>query len=514
MVNKTTLYSSSLINTLFELNKKNPAHVLIEDKGIKYTVEQVCEQALKLAKGMQNMGVRPGENIVFAMPPGFMMISYLLAATLNNACVVLIDPEMGNDNFKSKLQQLKPRFAVVDKRLILLQEHILLQIIAAYFKKSLPRFIHIPGITYFCDDRILPLMKKTISASNLKRLANKNDVSTEWLDADAESNAFIVYTSGTTAVPKGVVHSLQSFIASINALSKQMDLKGLRVGASLPHFIFLAIAASACAVVMPEMKTGKQKFDFINEKNIEVLFGPPSDFNSVIDFCSTQFLCLSPKLKYLLLGSAPVHPPFLKRLIACADAATEIRCVYGMTENLLTAICDGRVKANDGKGADRLGCFIDGVEYRIAEDGELFIKGQQLFKRYYHLKERGEYHATGDLVKMEGNTLYLTGRKKNMIIRRNFNIYPELYEHTVMKIDGIKEALMLGVYSDEINDEKVYLLLEGENDAETVMKQLRNGTYSIDSEALPDKIIFGKIPHSGRQRKADRKAALKQLIDI
>ena len=98
-----------------------------------------------------------------------------------------------------------------------------------------------------------------------------------------------------------------------------------------------------------------------------------------------------------------------------------------------------------------------------------------------------------------------------MIIRRNFNLYPELYEHSIMKISGVREALILGVYDEVLHDEKVYLILDADSDEKTMMSKLNAGRHSIDREALPDKIIFGEIPHSGRQNKADRAAALRMI---
>ncbi|NJL74875.1 MAG: hypothetical protein HC892_07440 [Saprospiraceae bacterium] len=103
-----------------------------------------------------------------------------------------------------------------------------------------------------------------------------------------------------------------------------------------------------------------------------------------------------------------------------------------------------------------------------------------------------------------------------MIIRGNFNIYPGLYEPTIHKIKGVKEAVMIGLYNHQKADEEVILVIDGEKDmtSQEVMKQLTFGAYSIDKEAIPDRIVFMKIPHSGRQNKIDRKLLANHLTTL
>ncbi len=501
------LYTSSLIQKLREMYTHSPEFTLLEEGDISYSIANIFERAKALAVGMAVKGVQAGDTIVVALPPGYQFVTYLLAGTLLNARLALIDPEMGNENYQSKLKQLSPRFAICDKRLLLLQEHPIIAWIAKHFMKRIPMFPHSKGITYFTDNSFLPILKTHFPSNRLVKQNNKIEI--EWKEAEGNSDAFIVYTSGTTQIPKGVLHSLNSFHASIARLSALLPLKGMRIGVQLPHFVFLAIASEAQAIVLPRFNRIESYYRFLEENNIEVLFGPPSEFLPVLEYCRQQNVRLPKSLKFILLGSAPVHIPFLKELIRLTDA--EIRCVYGMTEHLLTTICDGRIKAEDQSGMDMLGNFIPGVEYNIESDGELCIKSEQLFKRYYHLQKANAYHRTGDLVCLKNNILYLTGRKKNMIIRKNFNLYPELYEHTIMKIEGVREALLLGVYNDDIHDERVYLLIDGTISKQKLMQELNSGKYSIDKEAIPDDIIFTSIPHAGRQSKADRASAVKQI---
>ena len=102
-----------------------------------------------------------------------------------------------------------------------------------------------------------------------------------------------------------------------------------------------------------------------------------------------------------------------------------------------------------------------------------------------------------------------------MIIRRNLNIYPAIYEATINRINGVTEAVLVGIYDDLIHDEKVYLIIEGAHflNKKDILNQLKTGIYSIDNEAMPDDILFMKLPRNGRQHKVN-KSAIRDLIKL
>jgi long-subunit acyl-CoA synthetase (AMP-forming) len=185
-----------------------------------------------------------------------------------------------------------------------------------------------------------------------------------------------------------------------------------------------------------------------------------------------------------------------------------------MTEHLIVASIDADEKISyNGKG-DLLGWPLKCMDYKIADDGELHIKSPLLFKGYFHLQNADIFHATGDLVEQdEQGRFTMKGRKKNMIIRANKNIYPGLYETTIAQIKGVKDVCMLGLYDETIHDEKVILVIEtdGSLNEQALLKELKTGIHAIDSDALPDHIIFQPIPKSGRQQKTDQLQLTEQI---
>ena len=185
-----------------------------------------------------------------------------------------------------------------------------------------------------------------------------------------------------------------------------------------------------------------------------------------------------------------------------------------MTENLMVTFQDGREKLNRNDVGDLVGLPFPNVNINIKEDGEICVHSDQMFSGYWRMQKTNATFHTGDLGKIDSEgRLILLGRKKDIIIRGNFNIYPTLYEPTISKIKGVKEAVMIGIYNSLKADEEIILVIDGEKDVNSqhIMKHLISGTYSIDSQAIPDRILFMKIPHSGRQHKVDRKLLATRL---
>jgi acyl-CoA synthetase (AMP-forming)/AMP-acid ligase II len=129
-------------------------------------------------------------------------------------------------------------------------------------------------------------------------------------------------------------------------------------------------------------------------------------------------------------------------------------------------------------------------------------------------KDRETPHRTGDLGKWQGDNLCITGRKKNMIIRRNSNIYPELYEPGILSIPGIHDAALGSFYDQNIEDEKIVLVIDADPGLIDlkIRHLLLSEKHKIHPDAMPDYIIRMKIPRSGRQLKINREVLQKEIL--
>nr|BFE50983.1 hypothetical protein GCM10017745_44100 [Saccharothrix mutabilis subsp. capreolus] len=238
-------------------------------------------------------------------------------------------------------------------------------------------------------------------------------------EADPDQDAVVVFTSGTTAAPKAVVHTRGSLAAALDALATRcalgpdtrvhtdqmmLGLPALVAGAhwSLPPHGFAPAADPTALAAGLDGATHT--------------FLVPTDLAAVLD----SGVALPRSLRQVLLGSAPVLPPLLERARR-ALPDVEFLAVYGMTEILPVAIATGEEKI--AHGGDLLGRPLPGVRARIADDGELLVSGPNLCRGYLGEPPLTE-HATGDLARLDGDRLVLTGRKKDMILRGGVNVYP------------------------------------------------------------------------------------------
>ncbi|MEM9983846.1 MAG: class I adenylate-forming enzyme family protein [Bacteroidota bacterium] len=505
------LYDQALLAPLRQFPADQAALVKGNEK---IYAQEIYQQAQRLAQNLLEQGMKSGDRVAMASSPGPDFLVIIYAMVMIRAQVAIIDPEMGRDHYRAKLQQLSPTWAFVDSRLLLLQEHPILRWAYFRWKKRGLYFPRQQQTTHIATGPRLPLLMPHLTLRNLLRKPQAPS-----LEKDPGDAPFLItYTSGTVAEPKGVLHGFQSLGESIQQIVKLLAPKpGQRVATHLPHFMLIGLAAGIPIHLWDYDQDVDYKLGFIQKHQITTLFGPPSDYLPLIRACEATQSQLPACLTHVLLGSAPVHASFLRRLVAVLRDHVRITALYGMTENLLVATADGREKATwEGQG-DLLGRAAAGVELEIAEDGEILLESPQLFQRYFHLDSRETPHRSGDLGYLnEQGELVLTGRKKDMIIRRNTNLYPGLYEPTINRIPGVTQAVMIGVYNEKKSDEEVFLVVEPEPaanglDLDNLKSCLEYGRYSIDKEAWPDYILTRELPRSGRQNKVDRKRLQRDL---
>ncbi len=175
-----------------------------------------------------------------------------------------------------------------------------------------------------------------------------------------------------------------------------------------------------------------------------------------------NFLC--PNLKYIVSGGAKLDSEYVKKF---EELGITLLNGYGMTE------CSPLISVNRTVNniAESVGTIVDGIDVKIAEDGEILIKGHNVMRGYYNDEELtkaafdGEYFKTGDLGYIENHVLYVTGRKKNLIILSNGkNFSPEEVENKLLKSEFVDECIVCD------KNEKVVALIYSENENEEEIK--------------------------------------------
>jgi acyl-CoA synthetase (AMP-forming)/AMP-acid ligase II len=319
----------------------------------------------------------------------------------------------------------------------------------------------------------------------------------------------IIFTSGTTDDPKAVVHTRASLGTGLDDFAAAIEfVPGERVVTDqLMIGIPALIGGAHWMLPPPGADPGARPEKYLRLlPEADVLFAVPAALDAILTLLERRPE-LTPRVRAVLLGGAPVLRPLLERVRAQLPGA-RIHAIYGMTEILPVAIADGDEKLAFSGPGDLVGTVMPHIRARI-DDGELVLAGEGLAPHYLGKPPMGELR-TGDLARLEGDRLILEGRSKDMFIRGTTNVYPGLYEPVIAGLPGIAEVAMVGV-PDVIGDDLIVLaVVPGPGYDEAALRRALPGL--IDSAVLPDRIVtVDALPTAGRSQKLDR-AALSRLI--
>lgn len=325
--------------------------------------------------------------------------------------------------------------------------------------------------------------------------------------SSAPAEALIIFTSGTTDDPKAVVHSRQSLGTGLDDFATAVGfVPGERVLTDqLMVGIPALISGAHWELPPPGLDPGAKPERYLALlPRADVLFAVPAALDALLGMLETR-PDLTPRLRALLIGGAPVLRPLLERARRLLPDTT-IRAIYGMTEILPVAIADGDEKLGfDGTG-DYVGRVMPSISASIV-DGELVVAGPGLAD---YLGASLTELRTGDLATLDGDRLVLAGRSKDMFIRGTTNVYPGLYEPVIAGLPGVRAAALVGIPNDIGDDELVLaLMLDAEGSVDAVRAALPG---LIDAAVLPDRIaVLDALPTKGRSSKLDR-AALAEVL--
>ena len=301
--------------------------------------------------------------------------------------------------------------------------------------------------------------------------------------AKAEDTAEIIFTSGATAEPKGVVITHRNILANIVPIEREMAKykKYIRLFSPIRFLNLLPLShmfGQAMATFVPPMLPGVVVFtrsytpeDVISQirtRRISVLVSVPK----ILEVLKEHVLRVAPeaaedpgqmhwarrwwkfrrihrmfgfKFWAMVVGAAPLDPEleaFWGRLGFVVVQG------YGLTETAPIVTLNHPLRPSRGA----VGKPIAGVEVRIAEDGEILVRGDNVTRGYYNAPEEtrasfedGWFH-TGDIGELDAQgQLHIRGRKKEMIVTpEGLNVFPEDVEHVLNDLPGIVESAVVG----------------------------------------------------------------------
>ena len=276
------------------------------------TFRQLDDDSNLLADGLSAMGVRPGTRLVLMVPPSIDFISLVFAMFKAGVVTVLIDPGMGRRNLVRCLAESDPEGFVGIP---------LAHAVRAVLRSCFPKAVHnvTVGRRWFWGGRTIAQLRRRQLSAGFRPVATK-----------ADDPAAIIFTTGSTGPPKGVLYRHGNFNRQADEIR---DFYAIQPGEiDLPGFPLFALFNSAMGVstVIPDMDpTRPAKVDprniveAVRDWNVTQAFGSPALWNVVGRHCEANQIVL-PTLRRVLSAGAPVPPHVLKRMKAAIAADGDV----------------------------------------------------------------------------------------------------------------------------------------------------------------------------------------------
>jgi acyl-CoA synthetase (AMP-forming)/AMP-acid ligase II len=394
-----------------------------------------------VAKNLVRLEIRPGDRVLLASENSVALAALIFACSELDAWPVVVNPRLS----PRELDQIYTHSGA--RRIFITAET---SKEAAAHAARLSAELH----------QIGPFGGIGVSALN-------EPAASESVEEDpARQVAALMYTSGTTGQPKGVMLSHRGvlFVASASVLLRGTG-PGDRVYAVLPMSHIVGFAILLVATLMAGATAHVvAKYDpatlakAIARDGITDLFGVPATYQRLLEFKAVNGLARLERgrLRRMLVAGAPLDLNLKARVEE--EFGQPLFNNYGITE--CSPSLTG-VRLDSPRNDDSVGKFLPGIEHRLidsrgvdvrrGEVGELHVRGPNVMLGYYRAPELTSkaidsegWFKTGDLARLDSDHLFIVGRSKELIIRSGFNVYPAEVEAVLNAHELVVQSAVIG----------------------------------------------------------------------
>ncbi len=413
--------------------KPSGALALIDHDGTNVSYGDLSLETAALAAILKQHGVRGGDRIVLVSENSVFFAAMVFAASQLNAWLILVNARQSADEIAAIEVHATPRCVVYTHDV------------------SEPARNHAARMG---ASKIGALASGEVWATKVA------DVDVEPVDADGSQVAVLLYTTGTTSAPKGVMLThrnllfCSSYSAQFNRLIPEDRVVGVLPGThiyALSSVFLPAMIAGASLEFVPRFDVGKV---------LSMLRGGATRFPAVPQMFAAIMQHLdeagedlnAPALMNLVTGGAPLDPGLKTRVEKVFGLA--LNNGYGMTETSpsISSTHNDHPRSDVGVGVP-----YDWIDVRIFEPnadgiGEIQVRGDNVMRGYYRAPDKTAevmtedgFFRTGDLGTFdEGGGLHIVGRSKELIIRSGFNVHPPEIEAMLSKHPNVYQVAVIG----------------------------------------------------------------------
>jgi acyl-CoA synthetase (AMP-forming)/AMP-acid ligase II len=443
-----------------------PNRFAMRDRSRRFTYAQIIEAADRVAANLERRGLQSGDRVAVWLPSRTESAIVLLACSRNG---YVCCPSLHRDHTSGEIIELLKRMGA-----------------AALFSE----------IGYGADAHRRSIFDQLADITSLRavhRLAPLKETSGMDLFPGPQGNAahssprtdpdtviYLAFTSGTTGIPKGVMHTDNTLLANARAMSDDWDLKQDTILYSLsPLSHNLGLGALVLTLsqggefVVHDLPPGASLVDRLLEVDVTFIIGVPTHAIDLLGEMRARNLNRLGRVKGFRISGAAIAPGVAAGLL---EHGVVPQSGYGMTEagsHHYTRPDDPPERIVESCGRVCAGYEVKiwsredrNVEVPIGEAGEIGGRGACLMLGYFDDQEATEssfnrdgWFMTGDLGRVDAEGyLQITGRKKDMIIRGGHNIYPARLEALVLRHKNVAGAAVIPI-ADERLGEKACLVV-------------------------------------------------------
>ncbi|HCE42557.1 MAG TPA: peptide synthase [Lentisphaeria bacterium] len=454
------------------LQRKDKTAVISTAEGDRsVTFGQLREMSDKLACEFRNVGIARGAKVLMMLRPCPEFIATVFAVFKIGAIPVLIDPGMGRKNLLNCIRKTSPEAMIGISR-------------AHWIKYLFPFFFRTVRLSIAHGNFAPPWI--TSLESLLKK--NTKDAIFKCEETKLDDTAAIVFTTGSTGPPKGVVYTHGIYITQLGIISKTYGAGPDEI--DMPAFPLFGLFSVALGmpIVIPDMDPSRPAnadpekiVAALTRNNVTFSFGSPALWKVVCKYCIEKNIKI-PKLKRVLMAGAPITAELhamLKKTIS-PDGVTHVP--YGATEALPIAnftgsemLAETAAKTAEGAGYC-IGRPIEGMEIKVIGavngpierwspslelpqglKGEIVVKGPVVTPCYYnepaHTKNAKIADADGNIWHRMGDAgyydekgrLWFCGRKAHRVMTKDEILYSVCCEAIFNQHPDVARSALVGI---------------------------------------------------------------------
>lgn len=487
-----------------------------------YTYKELDEISNVIANGLRNYGIAKGMRTVLMVKPGLDFFALIFALFKLEAVLVAVDPGMGIKNLGKCLAEAE------SEAFIGISSAHIARITLGWAKKTISKTVLVGNNLLLA--RTITTLEKVKASAKDRFFENHKTV--------AEDMAAILFTSGSTGIPKGVAYTHANFTAQHEALKNLYNIqKGEIDLATFPLFALFAPALGMTSVIpkmdftRPGHVNPKTIITAVNDYKCTTMFGSPALLNRVGKWGEANASKLR-TLKRVLSAGAPVAPSVLKRFKSLLNDDVQIFTPYGATESLPVSSVGSDVILNEtaiatveGKGVcvgspvpnldiriikitdEAISTWKDDLELPAYKIGEICVRGPQVTQSYFNRDnatrlakiqtDNGFYHRMGDVGYSDDNgRIWFCGRKSQRVITENETLFTICCEGIFNKHASVFRTALVGAKHEDKIIPVICVELEPENKIVDKNK-LTEELFELASHHSLTKNIKNILFHSG-----------------